>query len=196
MRRGGCATVYPGTAPDGTKVAIKTYRCGPPERDEDIRSILRELYLWSKLHHKSILPLLGITFKFEHTVSLVSPWMAKGNAHDYVQDKSIDPRPLLVDIADGLLYLHTYSPPIYHGDLKGYNILISDDGRAVLTDFGLSFLVNSSISVARSSPKGGTLNWLAPESVDDLCCITAERDVWAFGMTTLVYSRVGLLLYD
>lgn len=57
--------------------------------------ILREAHLWSKLHHEHILPFLGITTDFDLIVSIVTPWMEKGNAYDYVQDRAIDPRPLV-----------------------------------------------------------------------------------------------------
>ena len=93
------------------------------------------MHVWSKLDHANILPLLGITTKFDWTVSIVSPWMENGNARDYVQDEAIDPRPLvsvhygggihlnttqIVGIAKGLHYLHNHKPnPIFHGDMKG-----------------------------------------------------------------------------
>ena len=86
---------------------------------------------------------MGITAKFDSTISIVSEWMAMGNAHDYAQDPAIDPRPLvswkepspiylsdsiftiqITDIACGMDYLHTYTPgPIIHGDLKGMGML-------------------------------------------------------------------------
>lgn len=66
-----------------------------------------------------------------------------------------------------------------------YNVLISHDGRALLTDFGLSYLVKSSFSISVGAPGGGTINWMSPENLDDFK-ISAEGDVWAFGMTALV----------
>lgn len=62
---------------------------------------------------------------------------------------------------------------------------ISDDGRALLYDFGFSLLQNSSFSMSVSGPYGGTINWMAPEMLDG-GNVSAETDVWAFGMTTLV----------
>lgn len=48
---------------------------------------------------------------------------------------------LLCEITEGLEYLH--SRDIVHGDLRGANVLISEDGVARLSDFGLSkFLEN------------------------------------------------------
>ncbi|KAG6330634.1 hypothetical protein ID866_8457 [Astraeus odoratus] len=155
-----------------------------------IQATYREIHVWSKLRHENILPLLGIATKFDRTISLVTEWMPLGNAHDYVQDRSIDPRPLvaqLLHIARGLCYLHEHEPgSIVHGDVKGVNVLISGDGRAVLADFGLSLLINSSFSMTVNPPCGGSWRWLAPENVDSQeYAITHAGDIWAFGMTSL-----------
>ncbi|KIM60688.1 hypothetical protein SCLCIDRAFT_1216597 [Scleroderma citrinum Foug A] len=194
---GGSAFVYRGTLdPEGTAIAVKTFRFGHKSDPGVVKSICREVHIWSKLHNDNILPVLGFTTKFDQTISIVSPWMERGNAHDYVQDVDVDPRPLLVGIATGLQYLHSYEPhPIYHGDLKGFNVLISDDGCPLLTDFGFAFIVDSSFSMDVEGGRGGTLQWMAPEyfglwedstaTERDAWAATAEKDVWAFGMTIL-----------
>lgn len=106
--------------PTGRRVAIKTARGGLPADEETINRILREVHLWSKLHHENILPLLGITTDFDFTMSIVSPWMERGDARRYVQDITIDPRPLIEGIARGLRYLHDLEPgTVFHEDLKG-----------------------------------------------------------------------------
>ncbi|KAG6329386.1 hypothetical protein ID866_9703 [Astraeus odoratus] len=185
--RGGYATVYPGIlrtegTREGIKVAIKTARGGPPGDEETIK----EVHLWSKLSHPNVLPLLGITTQFNFTVSIVSRWMGRGNARQYVQHTGVDPRPLIEGIAQGLYYLHTHeSGPIFHGDMKGYNVLISDDGRALLTDFGLSYIVDSSFSWSTPGGLGGTISWMAPESLDGHDDPSAATDVWGFAMTAL-----------
>ncbi|KAL4067854.1 kinase-like domain-containing protein [Scleroderma citrinum] len=116
---------------------------------------------------------------------MVTPWMELGNAYEYVQDKEVDPCPLLGGIADGICYLHNHRPrAIFHGDLKGRNVLISSDGHPKIVDFGNSFS-----PLIDTVPKGiageSTLRWMAPESIDQGGIATAEGDVWAFGMTTL-----------
>lgn len=57
--------------------------------------LLAEVYIWSKLAHENILELLGITTIFDHTISIVSPLMPRGNTFDYVQNVDNDPRPLV-----------------------------------------------------------------------------------------------------
>ncbi|KAG6328228.1 hypothetical protein ID866_10860, partial [Astraeus odoratus] len=115
-------------------------------------------------------------------ISIISPWMTSGTAHAYVQDPSIDPRPLLVGIASALEYIHSLTPIICHGDVKGYNILISDDGRALLADFGHSRIVDPSLSsMAYEHPTGGTLRWMSPELLTYTHCgPTPASDVWSF----------------
>ncbi|KAG6327992.1 hypothetical protein ID866_11097 [Astraeus odoratus] len=183
----GNALIHQGTLrSSGIRVAIKITR-GAGTWLTATQNTCREAHVWSKLCHVNVLPLLGIATKFDGMISLVAEWMPQGNAHDYVQDRSVDPRPL---VAFGhracLSYLHNHQPEsIFHGDVKGASVLISK-GHAILTDFGLSFLPNSSFSMAADAPCGGSLPWLSPESIDSQTYdITRPGDIWAFGMTTL-----------
>ncbi|KAI6000345.1 kinase-like domain-containing protein [Pisolithus orientalis] len=116
--------------------------------------------------------------------------MSLGNAYTYVQATENDPRPLLEDIASGLYYLHSHDlGPVIHGDLKGPNVLVSSDRRALLTDFGLATLNVSTFNMTVDAIRGGSCHWMAPELLDD-CPASIKSDVWAFGMTTLVILLV------
>lgn len=183
--RGAHAAVYRGTLhPDGRIVAVKT-AFFPDEKV--IKDILREAHIASQMQHPNVLPLLGITTDFGGTVSLVTDWMKGGDAHHYVPQRDRDPRPLLRDIAQGLHYLHTHpTGPIIHSDLKGYNVLVSADGQAILADFGYSVLSNPPFTTTTKPPGRGTLKWKAPELVRmESAQTTVESDIWAFGMTML-----------
>lgn len=70
--------------------------------------------------------------------------MKYGTAISYVEKYPQTNVPkLLSEITEGLAYLH--SQDIVHGDLRGANVLISEDGVARLSDFGLTkFLQNVS----------------------------------------------------
>ncbi|KAG6331498.1 hypothetical protein ID866_7594 [Astraeus odoratus] len=186
--RGGYGVVWRGTlSPQGVQVAVKTVGSDyvSPEDTETIKAAVREVHTWSKLSHVNVIRLLGITTEFNNTISFVSEWTENGNAHNYVQDVTVDPRPLLDGIASGLAYLHNHKPTaIFHGDLKGANVLISPEGHPLLTDFGLSCVVESSLNISVASCHGGSLRWMAPENLDT-GNITAAGDVWAFGMTAL-----------
>ena len=65
--------------------------------------------------------------------------MENGDAVSYVnKHPDVNRRRIVRRIAEGLRLLHTYDPPIAHGDIKGANILINDKGDPLLADFGLS----------------------------------------------------------
>jgi serine/threonine protein kinase len=100
----------------------------------------------------------------------------------------------------GLLYLHTLNPTIVHGDLKGVscllvtsflvltdtqeNVLVKSDGEAVLTDFGLSVIVEDPNTPGERGSTAGTLRWKAPELFAIFSSKSTASDVWGFGCTT------------
>lgn len=70
------------------------------------------------------------------------------------------------------------------------NILVSDEGRACLTDFGLSRILEATGFTTKSV--GGTWRWQAYELIapneedeDSTPKVTEATDVWAFGMTVI-----------
>ncbi|KAF8596234.1 kinase-like protein, partial [Ceratobasidium sp. AG-I] len=94
----------------------------------------REIHTWSKCDHPNVLKLLGLV-EFRDQIGMVSPWMKEGNLVHYLQrEPGANRLNIASPFADGLSYLHRQG--IVHGDLKGANILVSDSGVPLLTDFG------------------------------------------------------------
>jgi len=89
--------------------------------------------------------------------------MKSGNLVQHLENNPFAPRcHLAMDVALGVKYLHDNG--IVHGDLKGLNVLIDDNGIACLTDFGLSSLPSVIHSKAMTTYIGvGTQPWTAPE---------------------------------
>ncbi|KAG2131271.1 kinase-like domain-containing protein, partial [Suillus bovinus] len=131
----------------------------------------RELAAWRRLSHMNIVSLLGTTTGFGRFEGMVSLWMKNGSLDVYLRtriDVPLSKRLLWVeDIAEGLAYLHKH--PVVHGDLTPLNVLIDDDERAVLTDFGLSVILGgfNNLSVTYTDVKIGALAWAAPELLSD-----------------------------
>lgn len=48
----------------------------------------REIMVWQRLHHKNVLPLLGIVNK-QSRVGMVSPWIEAGNLNQYIRRANI-----------------------------------------------------------------------------------------------------------
>ena len=70
---------------------------------------------------------------------------------------------------------------VVHGDVKGLNILISNNVRAMLCDFGLAKEMNRTTSTTQDAV--GTWPWMSPERLEgDGAGRSFKDDVYAFGM--------------
>lgn len=95
----------------------------------------------------------------------------------------------ILDIAKGLTYLHEIG--IVHGDIKGTNVLISPTVDALVADFGLDTLADS--STITSPIDSGSLRWQSPEVLRGAAHKTFSTDVYSFGMT--IYEVKSFYLY-
>lgn len=67
---------------------------------------------------------------------------------------------MALEIAKGLNYLHQLDPPLLHRDIKSHNILIGDDEKMKVADFGLSVLQPQTSSSSNNLGKIiGTPSW-------------------------------------
>ncbi|EJD49352.1 kinase-like protein [Auricularia subglabra TFB-10046 SS5] len=140
----------------------------------DRKVMPREHEIWKSLSHENILQLCGTVdsqvpkLAGLRTCIFVSPFMKRGNLGDYLKYNPLADRlPLMIDVACGLEYLHKVKA-LVHGDIKAENILISDEGRALLADFGLSTTVSvGSQATGFHVRQLYTLAYCAPEIVDD-----------------------------
>ncbi|KAF9789525.1 kinase-like domain-containing protein [Thelephora terrestris] len=183
--RGGYGDVWKGDY-KGRAVAIKALR-----NDEERKKIFCcEVIMWKRLSHPNTLPFLGAYINALELV-MVSPWMEDGNIREYLLSKPhVNRLSLLVDIAQGVVYLHDMG--VVHGDLKGLNILVKDNGRACLADFGFMSIAldpgTTSVTLSAGEKAKGTYPWMSPELFDptifDLpkCRLTKESDCYALGM--------------
>ncbi|QRV95924.1 Tyrosine kinase catalytic domain protein [Ceratobasidium sp. AG-Ba] len=196
---GGFGDVYQGRLNNDAKIAIKTMRffANSEEINQKRRNYAaREIYVWSKCQHPNVQQLLGLVH-FRNQLGMVSFWEANGNMSEYI-DKypGVDRLELCSQIVEGLSYLH--SSGIIHGDLKGSNVLISETGHALLTDFGNATRQENTLQFTGAvSTIGRSSRWTvsgecifnakeeeAPELFEE-SVFTPESDVYALGMTIL-----------
>ncbi|KAF9449296.1 kinase-like protein [Macrolepiota fuliginosa MF-IS2] len=166
-------------------ICVKAIRMFERSLRQPLVKHARELILWAFLSHQNILPFYGAYIdQNSQRLCFISPWMDNSNLCNYLETHPGSPRNILVfDIINGLNYLHEES--IVHGDLKGKNVLISDDGRALIADFGIS---NITMSTRHTTSSKGTIRWCAPELFDpgeedsEGCdgTPTRESDIWSF----------------
>ncbi|KIJ69449.1 hypothetical protein HYDPIDRAFT_123951 [Hydnomerulius pinastri MD-312] len=179
ISRGTCGTL---------QVAIKKIAFSDHNELQGFRkAFASEAILWSTLRHPRIVEFRGVIVdRTGLNISLVSTFMKHGNVRGYLQNHpNTNIWPLGKDIAEALAFIHGLEPPIYHGDVKGDNILIDDSGHARLGDFGQAFAADSRkfFDSSRVGLPNSPYPWLAPELMegDDHVKITSMTDMYAFG---------------
>ncbi|KAG8701915.1 hypothetical protein FRC11_011819, partial [Ceratobasidium sp. 423] len=171
VSRGGFGDIWQATQPDGTQVAIKTWRESLIGQHDYklLKRGMREIYYWSKMKHENVHQLMGVIMFNGQSIGMVSEWMENGNLHEYLRKTPSANRLELV-----------------HGDLKALNILVSSEGVAKLTDFGLSTMSESSIKFSENSTShAGSTRWAAPELLLGGSPKSKDSDIYALGMTIL-----------
>ncbi|KAK0437918.1 kinase-like domain-containing protein [Desarmillaria tabescens] len=188
---GGYADIWKGHLRD-TQVCLKVLRIFATEeaRTKILRDLCHEALMWRQLRHPNILPFLGVSKDlFAPSYCMISPWMVNGNIMSYLEaHPDHDRLTLLIQVAEGMKYLHNHDPPIVHADIRGANILVTDDLCCCLADFGLSLFAESQAFDSSPRMTRGSLRWLAPEYIDftpfDKSYLTA-RDIYAYGCTVI-----------
>ncbi|KAF1775856.1 Ankyrin repeat-containing domain [Phytophthora cactorum] len=162
-----------------SKVVVK---CVMAESEKEEQAFHREARIWHLARHPNILPFFGASDESK-PYFFVCEEATNGNLMDYLYRLKVDGRSLvwrkLHEAALGLLFLHERG--IIHSDLKCNQILVSKDGAAMLTDFGLSF---DSADARGASETLGAVRWKAPEVIRkiDPSMPTLQSDVYSFGM--------------
>ncbi|KAF9649110.1 kinase-like protein [Thelephora ganbajun] len=130
--------------------------------------------------HPNVLPVLEVSETL-FPLYIMSPWMSDGNILQYTQkNPSANRLMLLAEACHGLSYLH--GQDISHGCIAPGNILITQDGRACLGDFGISDGF-SDLSFIRF--KLGTARYMAPERVSLLNSSPSQKsDVYSLAVTS------------
>lgn len=170
LGHGGFGTVYRGELEDGTKIAVKRMEAGMMT-NKALDEFQAEIAVLSKVRHRHLVSLLGYSIEGNERL-LVYEYMPHGALSRHLFHwKSLQLKPLswtrrlsiALDVARGIEYLHCLARQSFiHRDLKSSNILLDDEFRAKVSDFGLVKLApDGEKSVV--TRLAGTFGYLAPE---------------------------------
>lgn len=168
--RGGFGVVYRGVLHDGTMIAVKRMESAMMS-NKAFDEFQAEIAVLSKVRHRNLVSLLGYSIEGNERI-LVYEYVPQGALSQHLfKWKELDVEPLswkkrlnvALDVARGMEYLHSLTHQCFiHRDLKSSNILLGDDYRAKVSDFGLVKLApDGKNSVA--TRLAGTFGYLAPE---------------------------------
>ena len=169
------------------KVAIKIYAPGMGLDDAGISLFTQEFSLVFDINHTN---LLHPTYYdcWERMPYLILPFCKNGSIFKYLTDNNriteTESWHLLHDVAEGLAYLHAKLPPVIHQDIKPDNILINDENGYMITDFGISTRIRSTLRRNQGQElSGGTLAYMGPERFGPSPTPIMASDIWSLGAT-------------
>ncbi|XP_022734484.1 receptor-like kinase TMK4 [Durio zibethinus] len=191
LGKGGFGVVYKGEFHDGTQIAVKRMEC-VATGTKGMNEFQAEIAVLTKVRHRHLVALLGYCINGNERL-LVYEYMPQGTLGQHLfewPENGYAPLTwkqrvtIALDVARGVEYLHSLAQQSFiHRDLKPSNILLGDDMRAKVSDFGL----------VKNAPEGkysvetrlaGTFGYLAPEYAAT-GRVTTKVDVYAFGVVLM-----------
>jgi len=179
---GGCATVYKVQLQGGRLVAVKKLH-------ETGERFMSEIDVLTRIRHRSIVKLYGFCSHSKYKF-LVYDYIDRGSLHACLENVEIAKElnwerrvAIARDVAQALYYLHhECTPPIIHRDITSNNILLDNDFKAYVSDFGIAKIIKPDSS--NWSELAGTYGYIAPE-LSHTPVVTTKCDVYSFGVVLL-----------
>lgn len=169
---GGFGEVFLVQSREGQTIALKVLR--EAERHED--TFFREIRIWENLIHRNIVRLFRP--RYSPMPLFEMEYVDGGDLKSLIEQSAPFSAEracrIAFDIASGLDYAH--SSNVIHCDLKPRNILLTGNGEAKITDWGLGRIATSS-----SRSEGYTPGYAAPEQILKLDS-TRKTDVFQLGL--------------
>ncbi|KAI9161593.1 hypothetical protein LWI28_018902 [Acer negundo] len=183
---GGFGTVYYGELKDERSVAVKRLY---ENSLKHVEQFITEIEILTKLRHTNLVTLYGCTSRHSRELLLVYEYIPNGTVADHLHGRNSNsvllPWPvrlsIAVETADALAFLHTSE--VIHRDVKTNNILLENNFRVKVADFGLSRLFPTNVTHVSTAPQG-TPGYVDPEYYQ--CYkLTDKSDVFSFGVVLI-----------
>ncbi|CAN4121788.1 unnamed protein product [Withania somnifera] len=183
---GGFGTVYYGKLNDGREVAVK---CLYEHNCKRMQQFINEIEILTRLRHQHLVSLYGCTSRRSRELLLVYEYIPNGTVADHFHGERAAEGSLTwpirmniaVETASALAYLH--ASDVIHRDVKTNNILLDNNFRVKVADFGLSRLFPNNVSHISTAPQG-TMGYVDPE-YHECYQLTDKSDVYSFGVVLI-----------
>jgi eukaryotic-like serine/threonine-protein kinase len=192
LGRGGMGVVF--KALDTSLEKIVALKMIDPflARDENfVRRFKTEAKALAKLENPNIVGVYALR-ETESGFFMVMEYVESKPLSQYLQENGPFSIPDAISITKQLLNAigHAHKVGVIHRDIKPSNILLCDNGKIKVTDFGLAKVVEqkgpaSTVTQARA----GTLYYMSPEQVKGLKNVDSRSDMYSLGMT--IYETIA-----
>ncbi|KAI9160259.1 hypothetical protein LWI28_006654 [Acer negundo] len=179
---GGYGTVYY----DGRPIVVKRLYKNSLKH---VEQFITEIEILTKLQHQNLVTLYGCTSRHSRELLLVYEYIPNGTMVDHLHGRNLNSGLLCwpvrlsiaVKIAEAPAFLHTSD--VIHRYVKTNNILLENNFRVKVADFGLSRLFPTDVTHVSTAPQG-TPGYVDPEYYQ--CYkLTDKSDVFSFGVVLI-----------
>ena len=184
---GGMAHVYRAVSiATGRSVAVKVIREEFREDPEFLRRFEQEAKAVLRLSQENIVRAYGVG-TFDGLPYLIMEYVQGRTLKAVLQDNGPMPAKTAISITCQILQaLHAaHSAGIIHRDVKPHNVILTRDGRAKLTDFGIARDTNETTRTMAGDKVIGSVQYISPEQAQGLA-VTESSDIYS----------VGVMLYE
>ena len=182
IARGGMGVVYRATQQGLDRpVALKLISSGVLASREERRRFRIEAEAAARLHHPGIIAIheIGSWQGYEYfSMTLVDGPTLQNTVDAKCFDDAATAKTVR-DIAQAVAYAHHAG--IVHRDLKPDNILLSPEGRPMVTDFGLAKWHRDGTLMTRTGQVLGTPNYMSPEQAGGRADCDTAADIYSLG---------------
>lgn len=185
LGRGGMGVVYKARQiRAGRIVALKTIRAPHLAASERTRRFQGEAIAAARLNHHGIVPVYEVGQHNElyyFSMGFVDGVTLEAKARDQILS-SREAAKICRDLADALEYAHQNG--VIHRDVKPHNVLMGNDAKPRLTDFGLAKLTDGDQDLTSTGQVMGTAAYMAPEQArGNHAMVGPSTDVYSLGAT-------------
>ena len=183
LGRGGMATVYLAVQDMLNRdVALKVLLPDMMKNENLRKNFLSEGNIIARLEHPNIIRIYDIGISDDTTFFMTMEYLSGGSLKDKLAKGSLpysQSLKILSEISEGLTYAH--SEGYIHRDIKPGNILFRANDDAVVTDFGIAKLQNTSGELTQMGFTMGTVQYMSPEqaTTSDL---DYRSDIYSLGL--------------
>ena len=185
---GGMANVY--LAHDtilDRDVAVKILRGDLADDEKFVRRFQREAIAASSLNHPNIVEMYDVG-EDDGKYFIVMEYIEGRTLKSLIKKRGMLTLPEIVDImlqlTSGIACAH--DSYIIHRDIKPQNVLILDDGRVKITDFGIAMALNNN-ELTQTNSVMGSVHYLPPEQASGSGS-TIKSDIYSLGI--LMYELI------
>ena len=158
------------------------------------REFVQECQLMSTLRHPHIVQFLGVCFLPGSRLPALVMERLLTSLHEILdpepppETKPYIPvalkRSVLHDVARGLSFLHSHSPPIIHRDLSARNVLLNSGMLAKIADLGVARIAPSLRAATMTKAPGASI-YMPPEALEDESRYDVSIDIFSLGVLAI-----------